>query len=68
MSADTPAASVIVAALVAMVLCRVLGTMVAHVCGRLADDAVRRHKESNPVPDVRAAYRAAHASTEGGGA
>jgi hypothetical protein len=68
MSSDRGSASVLLGAIVAMVLCRLVGVFVASVCARLSEEAVRRHKESNPVPDVRAAIRAAGESSETGGA
>lgn len=67
MSSDRPAASVLFGAIVAMIICRLLGTGVGVICHRLADEAVRQYKASNPVPDIRAAFRAASTPSEGAG-
>jgi hypothetical protein len=59
LTSQREATSVLLSALVALVLCRMLGMGVAAVCGRLVQDAVHRHKELNPVPNVRAAMQSA---------
>lgn len=68
LAAERQAISVLIGAIVALLICRLVGTGVASVCSRLAEDAVRRHKDLNPVPDVRAALRDAAGPSEPAGA
>lgn len=52
LSVHNPPTRVLITALVAMVLCHAVATVVAMLAERTIDDSIRNYRNQNPVPDV----------------
>lgn len=53
LTVDNPVEVVLVRALVAMVLCQVLGTAIGAILEHVGRDAIKKHQDARPIPDAR---------------